>query len=240
MNHCRHLLLCVSLLIGLASTAQDPKRTHVLLYKDRLAAAFDTVKCVKNAVKINPLLFFRGEIPIYFERALTPKLSLEVGLGITLRNYLALSFVGDDADDFGAGTEIVPNLSYHMGARWYFMDDLEPVGTYLHVEYAHLVYAKDIRAKGADGQFTDVTYRDERTYNDVRLLFGYQTLSFNNNWLVDFYGGAAFRSRNNIIVTENAIPPAQENGAVTYDYEVTESSDNVPAFFLGFKLGIGF
>lgn len=241
MNHFRHLLLLLSLFIGAASflpqqaSAQDPKRTHVLLYKDRLAAAFDTVKCVKNAVKINPLLFFRGEIPIYFERALTPELSLEVGLGVTLRNYLALSFVGDDADDFGAGTEIVPNLSYHMGARWYFMDDLEPVGTYLHLEYAHLVYAKDIRAKGSDGQFTDVTYRDERTYNDVRLLFGYQTLSYNNNWMVDFYGGAAFRSQNNIIVNETLDLTTDQ-----YTYNVTESSDNVPAFFLGMKLGIGF
>jgi hypothetical protein len=50
----------------------NPK-TKVVLYKDRLAAAFDTVDCVKNVVKINPLVFFRGEIPIYYERAITPQ-----------------------------------------------------------------------------------------------------------------------------------------------------------------------
>ena len=67
---------------------------------ERLAAQFDTVKCVKNVIKLNPLIFFRGEIPIYYERSITPRLGIEVGVGVTLRNYLALSFTGDDADDF--------------------------------------------------------------------------------------------------------------------------------------------
>lgn len=213
----------------------QPGKTRVVLYKDRLAAQFDTVDCVKNAFKINPLLFFRGEIPIYYEHALTPKLSLEVGLGVTLRNYLALSFVGDDADDFGAGTEIVPNLSYHMGARWYFVDDLEPIGPYMQIEYAHLAYTKDITVKDSTGLFTDATFRDERTYNDVRLYYGYQMLGVSNNWLFDVYGGVAFRSRNQVIVNETLDLTTDQ-----YTYDVKESTDNVPAFFLGMKLGIGF
>ena len=232
------LVACLALFtsVGISQDRKAPKkRTQVVLYKERLAAQFDTVDCVKNAFKINPLLFFRGEIPIYYEHALTPKLSLELGLGITLRNYLALSFVGDDADDFGAGTEVIPNLSYHMGARWYLADDLEPQGAYMQLEYAHLVYAKDIRAKGDDGQFIDATYRDTRTYNDVRLYAGYQTLAYSNNWLLDFYGGVAFRARNSVIVNENHDLMTDQ-----YSYTVTEKSDNVPAFFLGLKLGLGF
>ena len=235
LTHSRSLLLALVLCAAGTSAYAQPNKTRVVLYKDRLAAQFDTVDCVKNAFKINPLLFFRGEIPIYYEHALTPKLSLEVGLGVTLRNYLALSFVGDDADDFGAGTEIVPNLSYHMGARWYFADDLEPVGPYMQVEYAHLTYTKDITAKDSTGQFTDATYRDERTYNDVRLYYGYQMLGVSNNWLFDVYGGVAFRSRNQVIVHETLDLTTDQ-----YTYEVTESTDNVPAFFLGMKLGIGF
>lgn len=230
----RALFLMAFVGAAICAHAQKPK-TKVVLYKDRLAAQFDTVDCVKSAFKINPLLFFRGEIPLYFEHKLTPRLSLEVGLGVTLRNYLALSFVGDDADDFGAGTEIVPNLSYRMGARFYLVDELEPQGTYLQAEYAHLAYTKDIRAKGSDGGFIDATYRDERTYNDVRLLFGYQTLGVSNNWLVDIYGGVGFRSRNQIIVNETL-----DLNTDTYKYEVTESSDNVPALFLGVKMGLGF
>ncbi|MBK8500026.1 MAG: hypothetical protein IPL52_14700 [Flavobacteriales bacterium] len=228
-------------LLALGAFAQ-PGKTRVVLYKDRLAAQFDTVDCVKNAFKINPLLFFRGEIPLYYERALTPKLSLEIGLGVTLRNYLALSFAGDDADadEFGAGTEIIPNLSYRMGARWYFQDDLEPIGNYLQIEHAHQMYTKDIRAKGNDGKFIDQTFRDERTYNDVRLLYGYQMLGSSTNWLFDIYGGVGFRARNQVIVKEIHTITPDPDVPDTFEYAVEEKSDNVPAFFLGMKLGLGF
>lgn len=231
----RRSLLVVALLLSAASAFAQKPRAKVVLYREQLAAQFDTVDCVKNAFKINPLLFFRGEIPLYFEHALTPRLSLEVGLGVTLRNYLALSFVGDDADDFGAGTEIVPNLSYRMGARFYLVDDIEPQGTYLQTDYAHLAYTKDIRLRASDGGFTDATLRDERTYNDVRLLFGYQSLGISNNWLFDVYGGVGFRARNQIIVNETLDLTTDQ-----YSYKVEESSDNVPALFLGVKMGLGF
>ena len=230
----RSALPVLFLLSGTHVLAQEPK-PKVVLYKERLAAQFDTVDCVKNVFKINPLLFFRGEIPLYYERALTPKLSLELGVGVTLRNYLAMSFNGDDADDFGAGTEIIPRLSFHIAARFYFEDDLEPQGFYLQPEFAHLMYSKDIREKNPNGELSDRTNLDERTYNDLRLLAGYQVLSSSSNWLLDFYGGLAFRSRNMVVVHED-----HDVTADTYTYTVTETTDNVPALFLGVKLGLGF
>ncbi|MEZ4807379.1 MAG: hypothetical protein R2815_07875 [Flavobacteriales bacterium] len=215
----------------------QPEKTRVVLYKDRVNAAFDTVDCVKNVFKINPLLFFRGEIPLYYERALTPRLSLEVGVGVTLRNYLALSLVGDDADDFGAGTEIIPNPSFHIAARYYHITDLEPQGWYTQVEFAHLMYTKDIRMKGPTGEFTEGKLRDERTYNDIRLLLGHQMLSASSNWLFDLYGGVAFRSRHSEKVNETLLAGSSPR---VYTYSITEEDDSVPALFLGVKLGLGF
>lgn len=231
------VLSCFS---ALGAFAQDEPKPRVVLHRERMQAAFDTVKCVKNVVKMNPLLFFRGEIPVYYERALTPQLSLEIGLGVTLRDYLGLSFSGDDADDFGAGTEIVPNLSYHIGARWYFTDDLEPQGMYTQLEFAMLKYTKDIRVSMRDPnnpaeQFTDEVLRDERTYNDLRVYAGYQMLSASSNWLFDVYGGVAMRSRHTEKVNETFDIPTE-----TYTYSVEESDDIVPAFFLGVKVGLGF
>ena len=215
--------------------SQEGTKPRVVLYKDRMAAEFDTVDVVKNVFKFNPLLFFRGELPIYYERALSPNLSLEVGLGVTLRDYLAMSFGGDDADDFGAGTEIIPRPSYHIAARFYTTQDLEPQGWYIQPEFAHLEYVKDIREQTGDGGFTDVTLRDERVYNDLRLLFGYQMLSYSSNWLFDLYGGFAYRSRYMEKVEENFDP-----ANLTYAYEVVTENDAVPALFLGVKVGIGF
>lgn len=225
-----------ALLLGASSSAwAQPGSTKVLLYKDRIAAAFDTVDCVKNVFKVNPLLFFRGEIPLYYERALTSRLSLEVGVGVTLRNYLAMSFVGDDVDNFGAGIEILPRPSFRIASRWYHTVDLEPQGWYTQVEFAHLSYAKDVRTKGPSGVFTDMVLRDERTYNDVRLLSGYQMLGASNNWLFDLYGGLAYRSRHSLIVHER-LDLATDN----YAYEVVEKDDPVLALFLGLKVGLGF
>jgi len=213
----------------------QPNKPKVVLYKDRLAAQFDTVDCVKNVFKVNPLLFFRGEIPIYFERAITPRLSIEAGIGVTLRNYLALSFTGDDADDFGAGTEIIPRPSFNVGFRYYLVDDLEPQGGYIQTSFAHLNYTKDIRLKGPTGEFTENTLRDDRTYNDIRFLIGYQMISSNSNWLFDLYAGPAFRDRFNVKVQERLDFTTDQ-----FVYTVEESKDQTIAFFLGVKVGLGF
>jgi hypothetical protein len=230
-------LILVLVLTGAlhGTTMAQNSKARVLLYKDRLAAQFDTVDCVKNVIKINPLLFFRGEIPIYYERAISPIVSLELGVGVTLRDYLALSLNGDDADDFGAGTEIIPNLSYHIAVRYYFLDDLEPQGLYLQPGLSHLVYGKNILVQDADGTFSDEKYLDERVYNDIRLLMGYQMLSANSNWLFDLYGGFAYRMRDMQVVTKTTDP----NTRLT-TYATEQRNDAVPAVFLGVKLGIGF
>ncbi|MFZ1693624.1 MAG: hypothetical protein WAT74_10535 [Flavobacteriales bacterium] len=234
------LVLCASSLVHAQDNPKKSKpKTGVILYKEQLAQQFDTVKCIKNIFKLNPLLFFRGEVPLYYERALTPKLSLEVGLGFTARNYLSLSWVGDDADEYGAGTDIVYNPSYHIGARFYLTDDLEPSGWYINPEFAHLVYSKYIREKNPNGSLSDRRNLDHRTYNDLRILLGYQSLSYNSNWIIDFYGGLGFRNRDNIVVQENHIIN-QDPTPDVYEYKVEQRNQNVVAFFLGLRIGLGF
>ncbi len=203
-----------------------------------MQAQFDTVDIVKNVIKVNPLLFFRGEVPIYYERALSPNLSIEVGVGVTLRDYLKMSFGGDDADDFGAGTEIIPNLSLHGGIRFYLTDDLEPQGWYIQPTFSHLRYEKAILVRQPDGQYTDdQNYHDIRIFNDIRLLFGHQMLGYGSNWLFDVYGGFGFRDRSMQVVQEridlSVSPP-------TYTYDIDDRNDQVPAFYLGVKVGLGF
>jgi hypothetical protein len=215
-----------------SAQTQKPK---VVLYKDRMAAQFDTVNVMKNILKINPLLFFRGEIPIYFERALAPNLSLEVGVGVTLRDYLALSLGGNDADDLGAGTEIIPSLSYHIAARFYTEHDLEPQGWYFQPGFSQVTYTKDIVVAAQGGGLSEETLRDRRLYNDIRFLAGYQVLSSSSNWVMDVYGGAAMRVRDMQVVTETVDPVTR-----TYTYAVEQTNDIVPAFFLGVKFGLGF
>ena len=226
--------------------AQDKpvkKKPQVILYKDMVAAQWDTVKSVKNVIKLNPLMFFRGEIPIYYERALSPRLSAELGVGFTWRDYLNLSFDGGDADDYGGGTDIIARPSYHVGMRWYHQVDFEPQGWYNQLEFAHVEYIKDIKEVQSDGSIGTTKYRDEKIYNDIRLLAGYQLLGASSNWLFDVYGGVALRSRSLKRVKETLVLDPDPDSTLEppkYEYAVEPSNDIVPAFFLGVKVGLGF
>lgn len=236
LNTTRGTLLALLALSASCAFAQPKPKTKVVLYKDRIAAQWDTVNCVKNVLKVNPLLFLRGEIPIYYERALSSRLSGELGVGITYRNYINLTLAGDypDADDFGAGTDIIPSPSYHVGLRYYLTDDIEPQGSYLQLEMAHLRYTKDIGVKDSTGQFNGETNRDERIYNDVRFYYGFQKLSSTSNWLFDYYVGIALRNRFLTVVNEDL---NIAEGKWTYTVDTVD--DVVPAFFLGVKVGLG-
>lgn len=226
------VLLAVS---GPVIAQQDGKTTRVLLYKDRLAAQWDTVHCVKNVLKLNPLLFLRGEAPLYYERALSPRISGELAVGVTFRNYLGGGLTGDVADEFSAGTRIIAKPSFHVGIRYYLTADIEPQGAYLQGGFAYLDHSKDISKKDSTGQITDATLRDQRLYNDIRLYFGYQRLSSTSNWLFDAYCGFGLRNRSLIQVSEQL-----DLGDRSWSYAVEEKHDQVLALFLGVKIGYGF
>ncbi|MBX2981290.1 MAG: hypothetical protein WBB32_14155 [Flavobacteriales bacterium] len=223
------------MLSGGSTVAQSNEKTKVVLYKDRVAAKWDTVNCVKNVLKFNPLLFLRGEIPIYYERALSHRLSAEIAAGVTTRNYLGGDLTGDTPDDFSAGTRIIPGLAAHVGFRLYLTDDIEPQGTYLQGEFAYIDHSKDIAQKDSTGRITDATLRDQSIYNDIRIYFGYQRLSSTNNWLFDAYCGVGFRNRSITQVNERLDLVERD-----WSYTVTETHDNVLALFLGVKIGYGF
>lgn len=229
------LMALLALCMCTQAAAQGKGKTKVLLYKDRLAAQWDTVNCVKNVLKFNPLLFLRGELPLYYERALSHRISAELAVGVTFRNYIGGGLTGDVADDFSAGTNIIAKPSFHAGFRYYFTDDLEPQGVYLQGEFAYLDHSKDISVKDSTGHFTDKKLRDQRLYNDVRLYLGYQRISSINNWLFDAYCGLGFRNRS-LTRVEERLNLADRN----WDYTVKETHDNVIVPFLGVKVGYGF
>ncbi|MBP8823707.1 MAG: hypothetical protein KBH07_08695 [Flavobacteriales bacterium] len=230
------LFLALSALASGGASAQEQGRnTKVLLYKDRLAAEWDTVNCVKNVFKVNPLLFLRGEVPLYYERALSHRVGVEAAVGLTTRNFMGGDFSGDVPDDFSAGTRIIAKPSAQLGFRWYLTDDLEPQGVYVQCGVAYLDHSKDIFRKDSTGHLTDAALRDQRIYNDVRLHAGYQRLSATSNWLLDVYGGLGFRNRAITQVHERL-----ELSDRSWHYSVEERHDRVLALFLGVKVGYGF
>lgn len=210
-----------------------PPKPKVVLYQEGSITAWDTVDCVRNVLKVNPLLFLKGEIPIYYERILSEHLSVELAAGITSRNYIGTQ--GNPTDAFGAGTEIITRPAFHAGFRWYLKPILEPEGLYLQAEFAYAERAKDIVSRDDSGRFTDVRFRDERIYNDVRAYFGFQRLAGNSNWLYDAYVGLGYRTRAIDAVNEHYDPIRRQWG-----YSLEHTNDQVLVPFLGIKVGYGF
>ena len=89
--------------------------------------------------------------------------------------------------------------------------------------------------KGPTGDFTEEKLRDERVFDDLRLLLGFQQLAASSNWLFDFYGGLGLRSRDMTIVDEQLDLTNNQ-----YSYTVEDQDDTVISVFLGVKVGLGF
>lgn len=236
MLHSKYVMLPVlfALAIGPAS-AQGKEKVMVLLQKDGPTGPVDTVKLVRSALKLDPLLFLRGEVPIYYERALSPHVSLELAVGLTSRNTMDLPRSHEGADDYSAGTKVLTRYAFHAGLRYYITKDMEPQGFYGQGEFAYLEHAKDISVKDGMGRLTDVVLRDESAFRDWRLYFGYQRLAAANNWLFDAYCGAGLRSSslNNVHEQLNLADKA-------WAYTQAPTHDHVVAFFFGVKMGYGF
>ena len=156
MSYSKYLPLPVLFVLAAGTvSAQGKGRMKVLLQNEGSNAPADTVDMVRSALKLNPLLFLRGEVPIYYERALSSHWSMELAVGFTTRNTLNLPRSHESADAYSAGTKILLRPSFHTGLRYYLTKDLEPEGFYFQGECAYLEYAKKIFVKDEKGQLTD-------------------------------------------------------------------------------------
>ncbi len=236
MYYLKCLLLPVlsALTIGTVS-AQGEAKMKVLLQKDGPTGPVDTVKLVRNALKVDPLLFLRGEVPLYYERVLSPRVSLELAVGLTTRNTMDLPRSHENADSYSAGERMITRPSFHAGLRYYVTKDMEPQGFYFQGEFAYIEHAKDISLKDKRGRMTDVVLRDESLFRDGRLYIGYQRLASTNNFLLDAYFGAGLRSSSLNSVHERL---DLENNEWSNTQEA--SNDQVTAIFFGVKMGYGF
>ena len=237
MNHFMKagIALLLVLVAGAATAQGKGQKMRVVLQEDSAAGPSDTVNLVRNSIKINPLLWLRGEVPIYYERAITHRVSLVLAVGITTRNTVGLGLSHEPVDAYSAGTKVIMKPAFHAGLRYYLTKDMEAQGFYVQGEFVYLDHSKDITLKDARGRFTDRTLCDQSIYRDQRLYVGYQHLASTSNWLFDAYAGLGLRSRELYQVNEHM----NLNDGV-WSYTQTEVNDQVIAYFLGVKVGYGF
>ena len=165
-----------------------------------------------NVLKVNPVDFITSTFPLFYERVVAPKVSVEVGLGVTvIRDFyyrLKEGFFGDK--EYGGFVKAKTGLVFKIGARYYLGKyDNAPEGPYCGVEYQFKQYVFDaLPYAGGSRATSGLPYqKTTTTENDlIRLLYGYQ-FHANGTLIIDPYLGIGWRKHTfNGWYEDNKIP----------------------------------
>ena len=129
-----------------------------------------------HSLKLHTLEFISADYSLYYELALTHKISTEVSIGMTF---------GDDwgneaSDHFYNSMYVDPKLGYSFSVaiRFYPIEVFEEI--YIAPEYKFRSYGWDNHGT-LSGNLPVVDKQEEtRTYSMPRIAFGYITYLFNN------------------------------------------------------------
>ncbi|HRN40940.1 MAG TPA: hypothetical protein PK649_02570 [Vicingus sp.] len=230
--------------------AQDTVKTSLIIFdQDDISAVTnkdgEDKSYPKNALKFNPLLLVRGEIPIYYERAINDYFSIEVAIGMTYKDYVSGIFDKNNFSGESVKEEISSNISYKLGLRFYtggvVMD-----GFYFALEYAKRDYSKSINFSSYNYITDPLTYNTTTTkvdykfneyyyHNEYKIIVGSQEHYYWDNFFIDYYVGAGIDKYTKSEVTNeiNQISNSPE-------YKNNIESSTAPRFYLGLKFGFVF
>jgi hypothetical protein len=92
----------ISFLLAVSISSIQAQET-VYFKKDdsKKSSARKNISSPSNIIKISPLSFIVGVIPIYYERAITNTFAIQAGLGITTKNYIRTAFLSAQRSNLG-------------------------------------------------------------------------------------------------------------------------------------------
>ena len=212
---------CFLLIIAASNlTAQNPSSVQM----ENTEESGSNYSESRNMIKLNPLLFFRGDVPVYYEKSLTDKIALEAGVGFTLIDYFNYSYLIDGYDykeNDKLGYSVLLGLRYYASDYSYMQE-----GFYFGFNVRYQSYKSDFIS------IEDIAYKGSNNSAnlDVRLHIGYLYM-WEENFFIEPY--LAFGLRNKSF---------QE---ITFDdasqlYSTSSQTIQNPIFSLGFKFGIAF
>jgi len=187
------------------------------------------------AIKCNPIILSRGELPVYVEHRLSKNFSLEAALGVTFEDFFKESvlqgkplFQKDPNVDKLSG--ITGKLAFRYYPRHNALSDL-----YVSPEIDFKNYRKDVNGvyMGSDGRYTSGKLRDKQDYVDFKAIIGFQnTDEFNSDFYTDWYLGIGLR-----LGAEDNVVADELNAAVI---KINHADVLSPVIAVGVKIGLGF
>jgi hypothetical protein len=141
----------------------------------------------KNVFKLDLLEVFDGTFPLFYERVVTQKISVQLGVGVTSFKPLFAEYrpiYSGISDDDYLGYEAKPQtgLFLSIGAKYYAgRNTFAPEGAYLAVESQFKQYKFETVQEYSNGNAGgDKAQTTITNFDMFRVLFGFQGEEFNN------------------------------------------------------------
>jgi len=236
----------------LASAQEQPKSTKTtsdgnttIVITEHNASDYFTKKdrgdAPKTAIKLNPLLALNGDLPVFVERVLTEKLSVELGAGVTIKNYLGDLFdtIEDESSSSFSDVKTEPELGYSVsaGLRFYPSSHTWALeGVYFAPEFRHRLYKTNVLTIGDEQLDSPELLKTNIT--NFRAIIG-NVYYLEDRVFLDYYAGAGLTNRNT-----GRVHTEREYNVITWGYDYTSSFYNEkkvrPSLALGLKIGFSF
>lgn len=201
----------------------------------------------RNAFKINPILLIRGEMPLYYERAIYKNISGEIAIGVTNTDYLQnlFEYMSEDINDFDptfmAVEKSKPNISYKLGLRFY-KKGMVMDGFYFALEFAQRKYTNEVTMSEQPtlnyitNTYSTTKFTEETKHSEYKVIIGSQNFYFWEDFFVDYYIGMGIDQYHD---TRLGLVKDKSPLSAEY-YELKATNKLSPGFYLGIKLGFAF
>lgn len=181
---------------------------------------------IRHLVKLNPLLIFLGDIPVYYEHRISDHVSIEAGLGMTMTDYylnLTDEIITDNVKT-KIGYSLVGSAHFYPSKYYLGMQEI-----YFSPELRLRNYFSEVVQYGS--KIISPAIDQKRIMTDFQIKVGYINY-FTDNVFVDYYAGIGIRNR---VMTVAEIQDIGNALSIT----MKNSNDLVPCISAGVKIGFG-
>jgi len=252
------LFIILTILSPFLLTAQNNWTTSPSSYRDpynkpnrtrsNQDSANKDMPVYRHLLKISPLQILNGNIPIFYERKLNRKLSLEVSAGITFEDYIFDATYNDPQFSTQPSSPIrtyEPGYSLSGSLKYYPSNLLQALqGFYFAPLIGYSSYRSQAEIPGSNNSIYGPGYtvpagqiQESITFTDFSINFGY-IMYIENLIPIEFYGGMGARLRN--ISRAYNVTSTTNNTTGTTTELVPTISDIKPTISFGVKIGLGF
>ncbi len=253
------IFLCFFVAASLIGNAQEKDSSVTIIFSEKSSQRTPRKKRVvaenTNTIKIAPLGLISGTFPVYFERVVNDYFTVQVGLGLTGRNYVRklFDYTGNGGNaTFELPSNISPNASLRSNdignydnrianigfmasiqPRFYYDSDA-PDGGFFGASFSYINYSFSSPKAVINNGSIDLkgaNQAESETFSDIMGNYGYQNVYDRLSVEYTFEIGVRFISGKQYVagVLNNQI----QDGFATYAYSKLN-------YNIGFKVGYHF